>query len=110
MTEDASDDRDDWPSPGPNEPVPSWDEYDQLREAVHDYLEHDPDDPAWTGIWRALGAVMGEYQRDGFVEAFDLNEPAERSCIRRLITGEDECPCHETRGWEERELETIGAR
>jgi len=80
------------PTPGPNEPVPSWDEYNQLKEAVHDYLDHDPDDPAWDDIWRALGAIMGEYQRDAFAQAFDLDEPAEQACIRRLITGEDECP------------------
>lgn len=80
------------PTPGPNEPVPTWDEYRQLREAVHDYLDHDPDDPAWADIWRALGAIMGEYQRDAFVQAFDLTEPAEQACIRRLITGEGECP------------------
>jgi hypothetical protein len=80
------------PTPGPNEPVPAWDEYRQLREAVHDYLDHDPDDPAWDDIWRALGAIMGEYQRDAFAQAFDLDEPAEQACIRRLITGDDGRP------------------
>ncbi len=80
------------PTPGPNEPVPSWREYQQLREAIHDYLDHEPDDPAWNDIWQALGAIMGEYQRDAFLEAFDLDEAAETACIRRLITGEDECP------------------
>ena len=30
-------DRTDWPTAGPNQPVPVWDEYRQLREAVHDY-------------------------------------------------------------------------
>ena len=77
---------------GPNPPVPRWDEYKQLEEAVHDYLDHDPPDPAWDDIWRALAAVLGEYQRDTFLEAFDLAEPAETPCIRRLITGEEECP------------------
>jgi hypothetical protein len=80
-----------WPTSGPNEPVPAWDKYRQLREAIHDYLDHKPDDPAWNDIWRALGAIMGEYQRDAFVEAFDLSEPAETACIRRLITGAEEC-------------------
>jgi hypothetical protein len=51
---------DDLPTPGPNPPVPSWEEYDQLREAVEDYLDHQPDDPAWIDIWRALGAIMDE--------------------------------------------------
>ena len=48
----------DWPTPGPNEPVPAWPEYKQLRDAVKDYLDHEPDDPGWNDIWRALGAVM----------------------------------------------------
>jgi len=84
--------RDDLPKPGPNAPVPSWEEYDQLRDAVEAYLDHEPDDPAWNDIWRALGAIMGEYQRDAFREAFDVDERAEKPCVRRLITGEDECP------------------
>ncbi len=83
---------DDRPTPGPNEPIPSWPEYEQLREAIHDYLDHEPDDPKWSDIWRALAAIMGEYQRDQFVKALDLDEPAETACIRRLITGDDECP------------------
>ena len=28
----------DRPTPGPNQPVPSWLEYDQLEAALHDYL------------------------------------------------------------------------
>jgi hypothetical protein len=75
----SSDDRDDWPTPGPNEPVPAWDEYDQLKEAVHDYLDHEPDNPQWNDIWRALAAIMGEFQRDAFVQAFDLDESAEQA-------------------------------
>lgn len=46
------------PTPGPNEPVPSWPEYNQLREAINDYLDHTPDDPAWNDIWRAFGAII----------------------------------------------------
>lgn len=79
------------PNVGPNPPVPSWSEYEELADAVEAYLDHDPADPTWEGIWRALGAIMGEYQRQAFVDAFDLAEPAERPCVGRLITGE-ECP------------------
>jgi hypothetical protein len=85
-------DREDWPTPGPNEPVPAWEEYRQLRNAVHDYLDHEPEDPAWNDIWRALAAIMGEYQRNAFVQAHGLNRPAETACIARLIDGRDECP------------------
>lgn len=35
---------------------------------------------------------MGEYQRDAFLEAFDVDKRAETACVRRLITGEGECP------------------
>jgi hypothetical protein len=51
---------DSWPTLGPNHPLPSWSECDQLEEAIHDYLNHEPD-PQWNDIWRALGAIMGEY-------------------------------------------------
>ncbi|WP_240150037.1 hypothetical protein [Haloarcula sp. JP-Z28] len=85
-------DRTDWPTPGPNEPVPAWDEYRQLREAVHDFLDNEPEDPTWADIWKALGAIMGEYQRDAFAQAFDLDAPAETACIRRLITGDASAP------------------
>ena len=89
---DGHDSRVDCPTPGPNKPVPAWDEYSQLHEAIHNYLDHRPDDPVWDDIWRALGTIIGEFQRDAFIEAFDLSKPAETACIRRLITGEGECP------------------
>jgi len=85
-------DKDNLPTPGPNRPVPRWSEYEQLEQALYEYLDHEPEDPAWNDIWRALGAILGEYQRDAFVEAFDLSEPADTACIRRLITGAEECP------------------
>jgi len=83
----TDDDRAGRPTPGPNQPVPSWPEYDQLKTALHEYLDHEPDDPAWDDIWRALAAILGDYQRDAFIQTFDLAEPAETPCIRRLITG-----------------------
>ena len=98
------------PDPELQNPVPTWHEYDQLREAVYDYLDHQPDEPLWTDIWHALSAILGAYQRNAFIEAFELAEPADKPCIRRLITGEEECQCHETRSREDRELERIGAR
>jgi hypothetical protein len=64
MDEETGGDR---PTPGPNRPVPSWPEYDQLEAALHDYLDHEPDDPAWDDVWRALTASLGEYQRDASI-------------------------------------------
>jgi hypothetical protein len=80
------------PTPGPNAPVPSWREFNELREAIHQYLDHPPEDPKFADIWRALGAIMGEYQRDAFVDAHDLDGPAETACIARLIDRYEECP------------------
>lgn len=90
MTE--QDDSPERPTPGLKESVPSWLEYGQIQGAIHDYLDHEPDNPQWQDIWRALEAIMGVYQRDAFVEAFDVDDPAEKVCLRRLITGKTECP------------------
>lgn len=49
MSED-NDRRDQWPTPGPNEPVPAWDEYDALRAAVEQYIEHEPPDPTYRHV------------------------------------------------------------
>lgn len=43
------------PTPGPSRPTRRWNEYDQLEQAVNDYLDHEPEDPVWNDIWRALG-------------------------------------------------------
>ncbi len=91
MSDDTRHDRDERPSPGQYEPPP-WEEYRQLRQAIHEYIDHDPDDPEWEDIWRALAAIMSAYQRQQFLQAFGLDEPAEVASIRRLITGGDECP------------------
>jgi hypothetical protein len=93
---------------GPDHPTHQWPEYRQLREAVNGYLNHEPDDPRYNDIWRALGAMLAEYQRDRFIDGWNLSEPAETACVRRLITGESECTCN--RSWADRERETIGER
>jgi len=31
---------DDRPTPSPNKPIPSWPEYEQLLESIHDYFDH----------------------------------------------------------------------
>jgi hypothetical protein len=82
----------DLPTPGPTEPVPSWTEYDQLKEAIHDYLEYDPPDPTYKHLSQALGAIVGDHYRETFIQAHGLSEPAETACLARLIDGRDECP------------------
>jgi len=78
-----------WPSPGPNRPSIPSDEYRQLEQAVNDYLESDDTE---RPIRHALGAILGKRKRDRFVDAHDLDRPAEQACVRRLITGESKCP------------------
>jgi hypothetical protein len=41
---------DNMPSPGPTEPVPTWPEYDALRDAVEAYLAHEPPDPTYRHV------------------------------------------------------------
>jgi len=47
------------PTPGPNAPVPSWPEFDELRDAVEQYLAHEPPKPQYRDVWRALAVVLG---------------------------------------------------
>jgi hypothetical protein len=82
----------DWPTPGPDPPVPLWPEYDQLREAVDTFLAHDPPNPRYETIWRALGPLVAEYLQEQFVAGWHLSEPADKACLARLIDGPDECP------------------
>lgn len=85
-------DSDDLPTPGPTDPVPTWPEFDALRDAVEQYLKHDPPDPTYNHLSQALGAILGEHYREKFVNAHGLTEPAETACLARLIDGRDECP------------------
>jgi hypothetical protein len=87
-----TDSSDDFPTPGPNEPVPTWPEYERLRDAVEAYLAHDAPDPTYKHISQAFAAILGEHYLKKFVRAHGLAEPAETACIGRLIDGCDECP------------------
>jgi hypothetical protein len=78
------------PAPGPDDPVPTWPEYEQLRDAVEEYLDHEP--PSYKHLSQALGAILGEHYREIFMRAHGLSEPAETACIGRLIDGRDRCP------------------
>lgn len=53
------------PTLGLSVPIPSWDEYAALKTALEAYLDHGPEDAAWDGIWRALAAILDEYQLGG---------------------------------------------
>jgi hypothetical protein len=83
---------DNMPSPGPNEPVPAWPEYEQLRDAVEAYLAHDAPDPSYKHVTQAFAAILGEHYREKFRRAHGLSEPAETACIGRLIDRREKCP------------------
>lgn len=38
------------PAPGPNPPVPTWDEYEQLEAALHAYLDDEPPQNLWPEV------------------------------------------------------------
>jgi hypothetical protein len=83
---------DNMPSPGPNEPVPTWPEFKTLRDAVEAYLAHEPPDPSYKQVTQAFAAMLGEHYRQKFTTAHGLSEPAETACIGRLIDGRERCP------------------
>lgn len=60
------DSSDDLPTPGPNEPVPTWPEYEQLRDAVEAFAVECALDAAWaTEFWRPTDPDYG------FVDYFE---------------------------------------
>lgn len=83
-------------------------EYSEFKETVQEYAreDHDPGED----VYRALADALQEHLRDRFKSYWSVDERADTACIRRVITGEVECPCTDTRSWEERELERIGGR
>jgi hypothetical protein len=83
---------DDLPTPGPDDPVPTWPEYEQLRDAVEAYLAHEPPDPSYKHVTQAFAAILGEHYREKFRRAHGVSEPAETACIARLIDGRERCP------------------
>jgi hypothetical protein len=80
------------PGPGPGDTMFKSEEYEQLEHAIRDYINSDPADEAMPSVWDVFAQVIGGYHRDRFIEAHDLDGPADKACIARLIAGYDECP------------------
>lgn len=84
-------------------------EYREFVETVREYAEseHDPGED----VYRALADALEEDLRAGFQSYWGVDEQSDGpACIRRVITGDEECRCASTRSWEDRELEQVGAR
>jgi len=84
-------------------------EYRVVEEAL-EALQLSDDRPPQDDLWRILGNLLAWELRERFKTRAGVNQSAETACIRRLITGADECSCSETRSWVAREREQIGAR
>jgi hypothetical protein len=46
------------PTPGPDDPVPTRPECEQLRDAVEAYLAHEPPDPSYKHVTQAFAAIL----------------------------------------------------
>jgi len=84
-------------------------EYSAFLQAVRDYAsdDHEPGE----GIYRALADALEDDLCERFRSYWGVDAEADGpACIRRVITGDDECSCTSTRSWKDRELEQVGAR
>lgn len=83
-------------------------EYSEFLDVVEAYADadHDPGED----VYRALADALSERLRERFRRGWGLDEESDTACLRRVITGEDECTCSETRSWADRERETVGDR
>ncbi|GAB3327785.1 hypothetical protein GCM10027355_32280 [Haloplanus salinarum] len=85
------------------------DEYRALEDALKT-LQDGAELPPQDDPWRVLGSLLAPDLRDRFQNRAGVEQPADTACIRRLITGEEDCSCADTRSWVDREREQIGTR
>jgi hypothetical protein len=82
-------------------------EYSEFKKTVQAYA--DADHEPGEDVNRALADALSDDLREGFCRYWGVKEESDgRACIRRVITGETECTCSDTRSWVDREKETIG--
>lgn len=78
--------------------------YRAFVETVREYAA-DEQEPG-ENVHRALADALSDELRDRFKTHWAVATTAETACLRRLITGADECTCN--RSWINRERETVG--
>ncbi|NGM71362.1 hypothetical protein G6M89_20580 [Natronolimnobius sp. AArcel1] len=84
-------------------------EYSSFLREVREYA--DADHEPGEGVCRAIADALEADLKKRFRAYWSVEEPADGpACIRRVITGDDECNCTSTRSWIDREHERIGAR
>lgn len=81
-------------------------EYRAFVEDVQEYA--DADHEPGEGVRRAIADALSDELRERFKEYWKVDEQAETPCLRRLITGADECTCD--RSWRDRQRERLGER
>lgn len=83
-------------------------DYSGLKSEIQAYA--DADTEPGEDVLRAVADALADELRDRFKQYWGVDEPAATPCLRRVITGEDECNCAATRGWIAREEERAGER
>ncbi len=79
-------------------------EYRAFVETVREYA--DGDQEPGEGVRRAIADALSDELRERFKAAWKVDRTVDTVCVRRLITGEDECNCD--RSWIDGERETVG--
>lgn len=70
-------------------------EYRAPEEALE--ALNDADLPPQDDRWRVLGNLLAVNLQERFQNRTGVEQPAATACIRRLITGDDECSCSPAR-------------
>lgn len=78
--------------------------YRAFVSTVQEYA--DDDQEPGEDVRRAIADALEDELRERFKDYWTVDGTADTACLRRLITGEDECSCD--RSWVNRELETVG--
>jgi hypothetical protein len=78
--------------------------YQAFVETIRAYAD-DEQEPGET-VWRAIADALADELRERFKTYWAVETTAETACLRRLITGADDCSCD--RSWTDREYCTGG--
>lgn len=78
-------------------------EYRAFVETIREYAD---DQEPGENVRRAIADALENHLRERFQNAWKVDSTADTACLRRLITGENECNCD--RSWVDRERETVG--
>jgi hypothetical protein len=78
--------------------------YRTFVETIREYA--DANQEPGEAVTRAIADALADELRERFKDHWAVTSTADTACLRRLITGADDCPCD--RSWIDREVETVG--